>query len=123
VVDRQGIGEITATVGFNPAAPGGGNLDPIPFTTSDQFVFFDRDRNQIATMQGTSDEGRVFNTRIGGAQAIRFGGVGGIQGGSGSFASIQGLMTDNSVVVFDPHVSASVYLIRVWDPEGRFRVE
>ncbi len=118
----QSIGEITATVGFNPAAPGGGNLDPIPFTTSDQFVFFDSDRQQLATMQATSDEGRVFNTRVGGAQAIRFGGVGGIQGGSDSFSGISGLMTDNSVVVFEPHVSASIYLLRVEDPDGRYRI-
>jgi hypothetical protein len=34
----------------------------------------------------------------------------------------EGLMTDNSVVSFTPHVSASVYVIRVNDPEGRYRV-
>jgi hypothetical protein len=29
-------------------------------------------------------------------------------------------MTDNSVVVFTPHVSASVYVLRIHDPHGKF---
>ena len=29
-------------------------------------------------------------------------------------------MTDNSVVIFTPHVSASVYILRISDPDGRF---
>jgi hypothetical protein len=34
---------------------------------------------------------------------------------------MEGLMTDNSVVIFTPHVSASLYVLRVHDPDGRFR--
>lgn len=115
------IGRITAYVNFNPAAPGGTNLDPIPFTTYDEFVFFDREGRKVGGFTGDSSEGRVFGTQLSGQQGIRFGGVGRVLTGTGSFEGINGLMTDNSVVVFDPHVSASIYLLRVHDPEGRFR--
>lgn len=117
------IGKITAHVTFNPAAPGGTALNPIPFTTFDELEFFDRtDGRKIGSFTGNSDEGRVFTTEIAGQPAIRFGGVGRLLSGTGPFAGMQGLMTDNSLVVFSPHVSASVYVLRVYDPQGRFRV-
>jgi hypothetical protein len=116
------IGKITATVTFNPAAPGGTALNPIPFNTFDEIVFFDRsDGRRIGSFTGDSNEGRVFTTEIAGQPAIRFGGVGRILSGNGPFEGMQGLMTDNSLVVFSPHVSASVYVLRVYDPKGRFR--
>lgn len=117
------IGKITATVTFNPAAPGGTAFNPIPFTTFDELVFFDRANGRsIGSFTGNSNEGRVFTTEISGQPAIRFGGIGQILSGTGPFEGIQGLMTDNSLVVFSPHVSASVYLLRVYDPKGKFRV-
>jgi hypothetical protein len=121
--DRAGavIGQITATINFNPAAPGGTNLDPIPFTTFDEFVFWDQTRTKIGSFTANSTEGRVFHTQLAGQPGIRFGGVGEILNGTGLFEGIRGLMTDNSVVVFTPHVSASVYVLRVFDPDGRFR--
>lgn len=115
------IGRITAHVNFNPADPGGTALNPIPFTTYDEFVFFDREGRKIGEMTGDSSEGRVFNTQLSGLPGIRFGGVGQVLGGTGVFEGINGLMTDNSVVLFAPHVSASIYLLRVHDPRGRFR--
>lgn len=121
--DRTGavIGQITATINFNSAAPGGTNLAPIPFTTFDEFVFWDRTRTKIGSFTANSTEGRVFHIQLAGQPGIRFGGVGEILNGTGPFEGIRGLMTDNSVVVFAPHVSASVYVLRVYDPEGRFR--
>jgi hypothetical protein len=55
----------------------------------------------------------VFRTLIGGRPAIRFVGVGMIRDGDGIFAGIQGQMTDSSVVLFEPHLSASVYVLRI----------
>ncbi|HEX4963479.1 MAG TPA: hypothetical protein VF173_21805 [Thermoanaerobaculia bacterium] len=115
------IGSITAHVNFNPAAPGGTALDPIPFTTYDELVFFDKEGKKIGGFTGDSSEGRVFNTQLSGLPGIRFGGVGQALSGTGPFEGINGLMTDNSLVVFNPHVSASIYLLRVEDPHGRFR--
>jgi hypothetical protein len=122
--DRVGqfVGRITAHVTFNPAAPGGTALDPIPFTSYDEFVFLDRDGKRIGGFTADSSEGRVFNTQLSGQPGIRFGGVGRILSSTGAFEGIRGLMTDNSVVVFSPHVSASVYVLRVHDPHGKFRL-
>ena len=122
-IDRVGpaIGHITANVTFNPASPGGSVRDPIPFTAYDEFVFHDSESGQrIGSFTADSLEGRVFRTQILGQPGIRFGGIGRIHGGDGVFAGITGLMTDNSVVMFEPHVSASLYLLRVDDPDGRF---
>jgi hypothetical protein len=117
----QRIGKILAHVNFNPAAPGGTSLNPIPFTTFDEFTFFDRQGRTIGGFTGDSSEGRVFNILVGGQKGIRFGGTGRIQGGTGPLAGIEGFLTDNSVVIFTPHVSASVYVLRIPDPDGRFR--
>lgn len=117
----QIIGRITAHVEFNPAAPGGTALNPIPFTTVDDFNFTDGEGHDIGSFTADTSEGRVFNIAVSGQAGIRFGGVGQILNGTGAFQDMRGLMTDNSVVIFTPHVSASLYVLRLHDPEGRFR--
>jgi hypothetical protein len=117
----QRIGRITAYVTFDPASASGAALDPVPFTAYDEFVFFNREGETIGSFTATSSEGRVFNTAILGQPAIRFGGTGTVLGGAGPFQGMEGLMTDNSVVVFTPHVSASVYVLRLHDSRGKFR--
>ena len=117
----QVIGRILARVNFNPAAPGGTALNPIPFTTFDEFSFFDTEGRTVGGFTGDSSEGRVFNISVGGQRGIRFGGTGRILSGTGPFTGIEGLLTDNSVVIFTPHVSASIYVLRIHDPNGRFR--
>lgn len=107
------IGSITAHVAFDPQAPGGGVADPIPFATFDEFHFRDRDGRRVGGFTADSSEGRVFKTLVGGQPAIRFAGVGMIREGDGIFAGIRGQMTDSSVVLFAPHVSASVYVLRI----------
>lgn len=121
--DRVGqvIGRILAQVNFNPTAPGGTALNPIPFTTFDEFTFLDRQGKTIGSFTGDSSEGRVFNILVGGQKGIRFGGTGRILSGTGPFEGMEGLLTDNSVVIFTPHVSASVYVLRINDPHGTFR--
>ncbi len=115
------VGRIVAHVNFNPTAPGGTSLDPIPFSTFDEFTFFDREGRNIGGFTGDSSEGRVFNILVGGQGGIRFGGTGRLLSGTGPFQGIEGLLTDNSVVIFTPHVSASVYVLRINDPGHRFR--
>jgi hypothetical protein len=117
----QVIGKITAHVEFNPHAPGGTALDPIPFTTFDELDFVDDTGRSIGGFIADSSEGRVFNIKVAGQAGIRFGGVGPVLNGTGPFQGLNGLMTDNSVVIFQPHVSASLYVLRLYDPEGRFR--
>lgn len=117
----QVIGKITAHVDFNPSAPGGTPLNPIPFTDVCDFNITDSRGRDIGGFSADSSEGRVFKIAVAGQGGIRFGGVGKILSGTGPFQGIQGLMTDNSVVIFRPHVSASLYVLRVHDPDGRFR--
>lgn len=117
----QRVGRIIAHVVFDPAAASGSNEDPIPFTTWDEFLFEDADGQALGRFTADSSEGRVFGLSLAGTRSIRFGGVGKVLQGDGAFAGMNGLMTDNSVVVFEPHVSASVYVLRLNDPEGRFR--
>jgi hypothetical protein len=115
------IGRILAHVNFNPTAPGGTALDPIPFTTFDELTFVDREGRTIGGFTGDSSEGRVLNISVGGQRGIRFGGTGRILSGTGPFNGMEGLLTDNSVVIFTPHVSASVYVLRIHDPNRKFR--
>ena len=117
----QVIGKITAHVEFNPQAPGGTALNPIPFTTFDEIDFVDNAGRSIGGFTADSSEGRVFNIRIAGQAGIRFGGVGPVLNGTGPFQGMTGLLTDNSVVIFQPHVSASLYVLRLHDPGGKFR--
>jgi len=115
------FGSITAKVVFDVNAPGGSISDPIPFTSYDEFVIADQSGRTVGSFVANTTDGRVFKTLIGGKQpGIRFGGTGRILAGTGVFDGISGTMTDNSVVCFEPHVSASVYLLRVDDPDGRF---
>jgi hypothetical protein len=122
--DKTGpwVGRITAYVTFDPASASGASFDPVPFTAYDVFVFFDPGGGPIGGFTADSNEGRVFNTSVSGQPAIRFGGVGAIRDGTGPFQEMEGMMTDNSLVVFSPHVSASVYVLRVRDPGRRFRL-
>lgn len=115
------FGSITAKVVFDANAPGGTLADPIPFTSYDEFAITDQSGKAVGGFAANTTDGRVFKTLIGGKQpGIRFGGTGRILSGTGVFEGISGTMTDNSVVCFEPHVSASVYLLRVDDPDGKF---
>lgn len=121
--DRIGrlVGRITARVTFDPESADGTALDPIPFVADDEMVLTAPDGTALGRFTGDSTEGRVFNLELAGRPAIRFGGTGRLRGGPGPFRGLEGLLTDNSLVVFEPHVSASVYVLRVPDPDGRFR--
>ena len=118
------VGKLSADIVFDPNAPGGTVRNPIPFTTADWFTFPGQTGRSVGGFLAHLVDGRVFNLEIpkdSGQKAIRFGGTGPVSDGTGVFEGIEGLMTDNSVVMFTPHVSASVYVLRIHDPEGRYR--
>lgn len=120
----QPVGLLSGDITFDPTAPGGTNLLPVPFTTVDTLTFRDHTGRAIGSFVAHLIEGRVFNTEIPGApgyKAIRFGGFGPIYNGTGPFQGMTGMMTDNSLVSFTPHVSASVYVLRINDPDGKYR--
>jgi len=120
------VGTMKARIQFNllrPGAPGTAQA-PIPFLSYNRYSFIDRNGGDIGSFEADSLEGRTFLLHLPGAprqQALRFGGFGPLLNGSGAFAGIQGLMTDNSVVGIAPHAIVTTYVLRVVDPNGRFR--
>ena len=68
-------------------------------------------------------EGRSFRTRLEDMllPVFRFAGFGPIQGGTGEFAGVSGIMTMNSVISVQPRTLSNLYVLRLDDPDGRFR--
>ena len=118
------IGLLSGNIVFDPKDPRGTTpLNPIPFTTYNTLTFKNREGSPIGSFDADLIEGRVFYVEIPGApgtRAIRFGGFGPLKNGLGLFHGIEGMMTDNSLVNFTPHVSASIYSLRIHDPDGKF---
>jgi hypothetical protein len=122
----QVIGRMRARISFNllnPGAPGTGAA-PIPFMSFNEYTFLDAAGEEAGAVAADGGEGRTFNLRLEGAPgqaALRFGGFGLMQDGTGSFRGAEGLMTDNSVVGIGPHALSTLYILRVYDPEGKYR--
>jgi len=122
----QVIGKMTSKILFNlfnPGAPGTATA-PIPFSAYNELTFFDRNGQILGGFVGDGGEGRTFNMTLAnapGQQALRFGGVGPLRHGTGCFRGIEGLMTDNSVVGVAPHVTSTLYVLRINDPDGQYR--
>ncbi len=122
----QIVGRMTSDVDFNlfdPGAPGTA-VQPIPFGAANTFTIVDESGEILGSFVGDGGEGRTFNMMVDGAPGqpgLRFGGFGPIRSGTGRFEGIRGLMTDNSVVGVAPHVTCTLYVLRIEDPDGRYR--
>lgn len=122
----QSIGWMSSEVFLdilNPGAPGT-SAAPIPFSSYNVFTFTDDAGNAIGSFAAEGGEGRSFNVRLPGApgqQALRFGAFQTLADGTGCFAGVQGLFTDNSIVGVAPHVTSTLYVACICDPEGKFR--
>jgi hypothetical protein len=121
----QIIGVLSGEIIFDISDPGGTTpFNPIPFTTYNTITFYDREGRNIGSFGADLVEGRTFYMEIPGApgtRGIRFGGFGPLMNGTGFFKGIEGMMTDNTVANFTPHVAASIYMFRIHDPDGRYR--
>jgi hypothetical protein len=120
------VGKMNANIAFNLFSPGapGTALAPIPFQSYNEYIFYDRDGDTVGSFVGDGGEGRTFNMELAGApgqRALRFGGFGPLMNGTGPFSGIEGLMSDNSVVGIAPHAIVTFYVLRVNDPDGKFR--
>ena len=114
------IGNMSANVLFNILDPGapGTSLSPIPFVSLNRFIFTDTDGQEIGTFEVNRGEGRTFNLALpqGSRQrALRFGAFGPLVNGTGIFANVAGMMTDNSVVGIAPHATSTLYVVRLSD--------
>ena len=121
------IGEMDARIKFNLTNPGapGTNDAPIPFQSANSFRFFDGRGGAIGTLDSDGGEGRTFRLQLPESprqNALRFGAFLPLTRGSGCFEGVRGIMTDNSVVGIAPHAISTLYVLRLDDPHGRFRL-
>ena len=109
---------------FNPGAPGTA-LAPIPFQSFNEYTFYNSSGETVSSFVADGGEGRTFTMQLAGApgqRALRFGGYGPVFKGTGPCSGIDGLMSDNSVVGIAPHAIVTFYVIRITDPDGRYRI-
>ena len=114
------VGRLQATTLFDPTS----QLSPIPFqTTNGLFTFCDRTGAQIGTLRANLVEGRAFPTPLEGAPmpVFRVGGFGPFIEGTGQFAGVIGMLSLNAVVSVFPRTLSNLYVLRISDPDGRFR--
>lgn len=114
------VGEHHSTLAFDPG-------DPRPVTSlqtlTSEFLFFDRHHRRIGMVSANMVEGDAFRTPIDGALVplYRFDGFGPIEFGEGPFAGVAGMMSVNGAVCVFPRAVSNLYVLRIFDPEGKFR--
>lgn len=136
----QVIGSLNGIILFNPLNPGApGTVEsPIPFSDYNDYTFFAQGGDVVGgfgfnggakyiadSYVPEGGEGRTFNLSLVGAPrqaALRFGGFGPIVNGSGMFTDIEGLLMHNSAVGIAPHALSTVFIARLCDPDGKYRV-
>lgn len=101
-------------------------LTPAPFQSLNRYTFLDGHGRTVGALTADGREGRTFSLQFAaapGQAGLRFGGFGPIVAASDGLEQATGLMTDNSVVGLAPHALATAYVLRLDDPNGRFRVD
>lgn len=119
------IGSQVATVHFDPTQLGklAQPLGSIPFREENAFTFTDDRGGKIAGIQTVASDGAIFNLQLTSApmqRAVRIVGFGPASGGTGTLNGVGGLFNS---VAFNalPPVPSSLYMVRIVDPEGRYR--
>jgi hypothetical protein len=117
------IGRVISLI--HTAEGGTGSADaPLMFQGAGHFRFTDRKGRVIGGYTGQSLEGRNFAMQLAGApgqQAFRYGYFGPILHGEGCFAGAEGMFFGCAGVGISPHVLSNVFILRLHDPDGRFR--
>ena len=120
----QVLGPMEATVSFDLAAPPGNAESPVPFTTQELYTFTDSNGATVGTISCGVVEGQSFDLKFPsapGQPGVRFAGFGPIQGGTGPFAGVQGLLSVNSLIGISPHALSLMHALQIVDPVGKFR--
>jgi hypothetical protein len=120
------VGRLSATLFFDPTDPAapGTPENPIPWRTENTtFEFFDRRETRLGTLVANVTEGRAFATPLPGAPGpvFQLGGFGPIVSGTGQFAGAEGTMAVNSLRSVTPAALSDLYLLRIYDPDRKFR--
>ena len=123
------VGSMNTFTAVNPIQPSGGTgsgLAPFRFQGIGEFEFVDAGGDVVGTVAAQFLEGRTFGMQLQGAPgqpAVRFGFFGPIVKGSGTgaFQGAEGLLLGNTGTGIAPHVFSNLYVLRLHDPEGRWR--
>src|ERR1051326_4680824 len=121
------IGDVIGDeIGFVYTSPGGsGTADaPITFQGVGYYRLTDPEGRMVGAFTAQFLEGRNFAMSLAGApgqQAFRFGFFGPLLSGTGCFDGVEGMLLGSTGVGISPHVLSNLYILRLQDPDGRFR--
>jgi hypothetical protein len=119
------IGAMEAQVFFDLHLPPGSPDSPVPFTTQELYTFVDAQGNTLGTISAGVVNGISFGLKFPDAPqqpGVRFAGFGPIQGGTGPFAGVKGILTVNSLIGISPHALSLMHVLHLVDPGGKYRV-
>lgn len=115
------VGSHRSTLIFDPNARG--DVAPL-YSCNDIYTFYDQDGRTCGTLSANLVEGRAFRTQLSGVPnpVFRIGGGGPLLQGTEQFVGAQGLASVNGVVSLDPPTVSNLYMLRIIDTAGAFRV-
>lgn len=119
------LGRLEATISADLSAPPGTHERPGPFRTRNVYTFEAPGGRRLGTIDAEVEAGQSFGLEFPaapGQRGLRFGGVGPILGGTGIFEGVQGTVAVNSAIGLAPHALSLINVLRIVDPDGRFRV-
>ena len=119
-VEGAMVGERRTTLVFDPDDA----LDTIPlYSINSEFRFFADGNKPVGTLKADLSEGRAFRTWAPELHNpyFRISGFGLYGEGTGQFTDVQGMLTMNGALSLTPGVLSSMYVLRLFDRQRRFR--
>jgi hypothetical protein len=120
----QIVAHLLAKVTLDIFAPPGTAAAPNFFITRNLYTFCDPTGREVGSITADLVFGKSFALQFPdapGQRGMRFGGFGLIVESTGIFSGVQGLVSDNSAIGVAPHALSLLNMVRIFDPEGRFR--
>lgn len=120
------VGRLTTQLFFDPLDPQhpGTAENPVPYRTRQgKLELFEDGDSPLGTLDVDVVEGRAFTSVLPGAPmpVYRMVGFGPFLEGSGVFSGVDGMLSMNGAVSVFPRTLSNLYVLRIEDPEGRFR--
>jgi hypothetical protein len=120
------VGRLATQLFFNPLDPAhpGTASSPVPYwTRHGKLELFEEGERLLGALDVDVVEGRGFVSELPGAPmpVYRLVGFGPFLEGSGLFSGVSGMLSMNGAVSVFPRTLSNLYVLRIEDPEGRFR--
>ncbi len=121
MIEGDVVGSHRSTLVFNPDAPT--DVTPL-YSANDIYTFHDREGKTIGTVNANIAEGRAIRTELPGMShtVFRIGGAGPFIEGTGQFMGAIGMASVNGALSLKPNTLSSLYMLRIIDPDSRFRI-